>query len=178
MRFPGKQDIEHLPDIPLIARKKLTRLNEGITDRKSLVVPLDLSWDEDTSENIAYNVVRLLVGNPDTNMEDPGLVQPFIMHISNIISNTAICYSMVDDMLKSPKWYMTTSVSNYRIKLLTFKHLVKRRWGSLYAMLTSIGGLEDVHLNSIFVEIFTDLLPTHMVNRVVRININIFTKKS
>jgi hypothetical protein len=179
VRFSSKKDMEVLPDISLIARRKLVKMNESVTDRKTFMVPVDLSWNEDTNENIAYNVVRMLVGNPEINMEDPGLVQPFIMHISNIISNTAICYSMVADMLQSPRWYMSSSVTNYRIKLLTFKQLLKRRFGSLHSTLVTIGGLEDSHLNLIFVDMFTDLLPTDIVNRVVSVpvfpHINVLT---
>ena len=131
------------------------------------MVPIDFSWDEDKCSNIAHNVVRLLVNDPDIEMEDPGLVHPFVKHISNIVTNTAICYSMCHDILMQHDWYLNSSIPNYRCKLLVFKQLIKRCMARTYAILESIGALEDSYLNKIFVDMFTSIFPPVYVNRVV-----------
>ena len=170
-KFANKEAIVTLPDVIGDARQRLAHFKETCPEsdrsRESFYIPIDFSWDEDKSGNIAHNVVRLLVSDPAVDMEDPGLVQPFAKHISQIVANTAICYTMCCDILGQSQWYLSASIINHRCKLLVFKQLIKRRMAKTYESLMALGGLEDSHLNMIFVEMFTSIFPQHIVNRVV-----------
>ncbi|CAE7813208.1 unnamed protein product, partial [Symbiodinium microadriaticum] len=163
--------MEDLPDVIALARKRIIHFEETCPENRqsavSLSVPIDFSWGEDKSGNIAHNVVRLLVSDPAVDMEDPGLVQPFAKHISQIVANTAICYTMCCDLLLQPQWYLNASIMNHRCKLLVFKELVKRRMARTFDILISLGAMEDSHLNLIFVDMFSTIFPSAMVNRVV-----------
>lgn len=65
-------------------------------------------------------------------------------------------------------WYSIPNLAAHRYKLYTFRELAKRCMKNTYAILMSIDAFDEQHLNLIFVDMLSELLPHQYFYQVVR----------
>jgi hypothetical protein len=129
-------------------------------------IPIDLSWGEDSSPHITYCVMRLIMQH--YNIPDPGLVHPLVQILSRVLTNKVICYFVMTEIMNRPRRYLAATPTSHRIKLHAFRELAKRCMVHTFQILDQMGALEERHLNLIFVDMFSTILPESDVNSVVR----------
>jgi hypothetical protein len=157
-----EQTLERIPDTRSCSKRKYMM---AIEHSKEATIPIDLSWDEDIPENIAFHVMKLLVEHYV--MEDPGLVYPLVKFISQVITNTAICYMFFSHIMDRPHWYIQLTPTAHRCHLGVFRELAQRGMTKTYGILQSIGAFEEKYLNMIFVDFFTEILPDEYIKCIV-----------
>lgn len=90
--------------------------------------------------------------------DDMMMIAPLVYHLAATISRIDTCYCIVDDMLKSNGWYVDRLMSDYRIKLRTFRFMIQQLMPQTYAKMVEIQAIADEHLHKIFVGLFFDIL--------------------
>lgn len=161
--IPDKE-LETYPDISRNAFRKY-RWATYKPEEENIVI--DLSWGEDTPENITYYVMKLIVQHFD--IQDPGLLHPLVNQLSKVLTNKAICYSVLTEIIERPTRYLLPTPSSHRCKLHAFRELAKRCMIHTHHLLDKMGALEEQFLNLIFVDMFTTILPNDYVNSIVRL---------
>lgn len=74
-------------------------------------------------------------------------------------------------------WYSIPNLTAHRYKLNTFRELAKRCMKNTYSILLEIGALEETHLNLIFVDRLSALLPEEYFHRVVSLSPSLVTPR-
>ncbi len=154
--------LDSYPDVINQAVKKFRWASYKANEEK---VPIDVSWGEDSPDNIAYTVMRLLVQHYD--IPDPGLLDPLVNIVSKVITNKAMCYSLMTEVVERPVRYLLPTPLSHRCKLHAFRELAKRCMIHTHHILENIGALEEKYLNHIFVDMFSTILPDDYVNSIV-----------
>lgn len=163
--IPDKE-LESYPDISRNAFKKYRWATYKPEEEN---IPIDLSWGEDHYENITFCVMKLIVQHFD--IQDPGLLHPLVQQISKVLTNKAICYTVITEIIERPSRYLTATPFSHRCKLHAFRELAKRCMIHTHHILEKIGALEEQYLNLIFVDMFTTILPNDFVNSIVSISL-------
>lgn len=160
-----KQNVTNPPDVNSTATKRYTWAIQSINGNKD---PVDVNLeyrDESAAEEICMEVLQLLVRQ--YHMPEPGTLEPFVRHVSRVITNNAICFSLCCDFLDRPGWYISPDAMSHRLKLHTFKELIKRFMIQTYTVLDGIGALADRYLNIILVDMMTPILQPEQVDKIM-----------
>lgn len=128
-------------------------------------LPIDLSWDEDNPQQITYCVMKLLMQHYD--IQDPGLIHPLVQLVSKILTNKAICYHVLTEIMDRPTRYLAATPCCHRTKLHAFRELSRRCMVNTFLILEKIGALQEKYLNLIFVDLFSSILADEDVNSIV-----------
>jgi hypothetical protein len=128
-------------------------------------LPIDLSWDEDNSQHITYCVMKLLMQHYD--IQDPGLIHPLVQLLSKVLTNKAICYYVLTEIMDRPVRYLAATPCSHRTKLHAFRELARRCMVHTFLILERIGALQEKYLNLIFVDLFSTILSDEDVNSIV-----------
>lgn len=98
-------------------------------------------------------------------VEIPALLIPFLEILSTVIPKLDVCYLIACDMLTNKTKYIIPTAIGHRNRLYTFRQLLSAYMPKTYAILSTIGALEDAYLNLMFVDFFRTLLPFQHVLR-------------
>lgn len=93
-----KQDVMQAPDVNSSATKRYTWAMQSLNGNKD-PVDVNLEYSED-SDAVANEVLQLLTRQ--YHVPEPGTIEPFVRHISRVITNKAICFSLCCDFMDRP----------------------------------------------------------------------------
>lgn len=165
----NEQVLNQYPDYSRLALRKYRWATHHGQDEN---LPIDLSWGEDNPQHITYCVIKLLMQHYD--IQDPGLIHPLVQILSKVLTNKAICYFVVTEIIERPTRYLVASAGSHRVKLHAFRELCKRCMINTWQILDRIGALQEKYLNLIFVDLFSTILPDEDVNSIVSSQLLIF----
>ena len=127
---------------------------------------------QDTNEHITdalgdrtAEVLSLVSGLHD--MEEPELIKHLIDILVLMIPRIEVVFQTTCEILDRPDWFISPTAVNHRLKLFTFRELVKQYLPKVSAKLEKIEALGAEFLNLIFVEFFMSLLPFPFVARII-----------
>jgi hypothetical protein len=100
-------------------------------------------------------------------LEEPALVHPLIDILVLMIPRLEMCFKATCDVLARPDWFISPTAVSHRLKLFTFRELIKEYIPKVAATLERIGALGAEFLNLIFVELFKSLMPFPYVARII-----------
>lgn len=98
MKVKYKQNVTNPPDVNSSAAKRYTWAIQSLNGNKD-PVDVNLEYSED-SEEVAVAVLQLLIRQ--YHVPEPGTLEPFVRHISRVITNKAICFSFCCDFMDRP----------------------------------------------------------------------------
>jgi hypothetical protein len=110
-------------------------------------------------------ILALLIHMYD--LKEPGLVKTYVSILVLMIPSVDICFHTCCATLDRPDWFISPTAVNHRLKLYTFKELVRKYLPKQYSRLERIGGLGSEFLNLLFIDLFFSLMPTPDVMRVM-----------
>lgn len=158
-----KQNVTNPPDVSASAVKRYTWAIQSLTGNDD-PVDVNLEYSEDSDE-VTAEVLQLLTRQ--YHVPEPGTLEPFVHHISRVICNKAICFSLCCDFMDRPGWYISPDAMSHRLKLHTFRELIKRFMVQTYTVLDGIGALTDSFLNLILVDMMTPFLMPEQVDKIM-----------
>jgi len=153
--------ITSYPDIKDIAAKryKWAKEQEIGTSKSEHTEIHDIQSDR------CEEIMTLLIKMHD--LEEPGLIKPLVNILVLMMPNIDICFQTCCDILARPDWFISPTAVNHRLKLFTFKELVKKYMPKEFNTLDRIGALGAEYLNLIFIDLFSSLLPMPDVARIM-----------
>lgn len=110
-------------------------------------------------------ILALLIQMYD--LKEPGLVKTYVSILVLMIPSVEICFNTCCATLDRPDWFISPTAVNHRLKLYTFKELVKKYLPKEFIKLERIGGLNSEFLNLLFIDLFFSLMPTPDVMRIM-----------
>ena len=110
-------------------------------------------------------VLSLLNGLHD--LEEPELIKHLIDILGLMIPRIEVVFKTTCEILDRPDWFISPTAVNHRLKLFTFRELVKQYLPKVASKLDHIGALGAEFLNLVFVEFFMSVLPFPYVARII-----------
>lgn len=167
------EDLLKLPNIQELSNKRYLWAKQH-SDHHSLNEKKEESGGEsgesegtsrDDRHDRVDEIVSLLTSMYD--LKEPGLVKTYVSILVLMIPSIDICFHTCCATLDRPDWFISPSAVNHRLKLYTFKELVKKYLPKEAVALERIGGLNSEFLNLLFIDLFFSLMPTPDVMRVM-----------
>jgi hypothetical protein len=93
-----KQNVTHAPDVNSSAVKRYTWAMQSLNGNKD-PVDVNLEYCEDSVE-VGSEVLQLLIRQ--YHIPEPGTLEPFVTHVSRVINNKALCFSLCCDFMDRP----------------------------------------------------------------------------
>jgi hypothetical protein len=156
------EDILSLPNIQELSNKRYLWAKQHSNHHSP-------AQDEGTLRDDRYDrideILSLLISMYD--LKEPGLVKTYVSILVLMIPSVDICFHTCCATLDRPDWFISPTAVNHRLKLYTFKELVKKYLPKEALKLERIGGLNSEFLNLLFIDLFFSLMPTPDVMRVM-----------
>jgi hypothetical protein len=167
------EDILSLPNIQEISHKRYLwakqHSNHHPTTHSEENGNESKGMNEGTLRDDRYDrvdeILSLLISMYD--LKEPGLVKSYVSILVLMIPSVEICFHTCCATLDRPDWFISPTAVNHRLKLYTFKELVKKYLPKEAMRLERIGGLNSEFLNLLFIDLFFSLMPTPDVMRVM-----------
>eukprot|EP01036_Dinobryon_divergens_P038318 gene38318-50294_t len=152
------ENIVSYPNVQQMAEKRYNFINKMSMTELNEVGPDDL---RPAADKILHHLMEQFP------MDEPALIKPLVLLILTVVSKKDICFSICCDILEKPIWFITPSAVSHRSKLYVFRKLVHKQLPSMAKKLEPIDALHETHLNSFFIEFFSNILPLAYVVRIL-----------
>ena len=101
-------------------------------------------------------------------ISEPVLLRQLVQIVLLVIPSSDLCYQLCSDVLARGPSFLSRSLTEHTLKLRVFRDLLKMFLpAEEWIELERTGVLADRYLNLFFVNLFSPLLPAHMVLRIV-----------
>jgi hypothetical protein len=161
---PGAE-ILTAPNIKELSEKKyLWAKDRALSHHQAVLDSSNGTGIDDRCDRID-EILSLLIHMYD--LKEPGLVKTYVSILVLMIPSVDICFHTCCATLDRPDWFISPTAVNHRLKLYTFKELVRKYLPKQYTRLERIGGLSSEFLNLLFIDLFFSLMPTPDVMRVM-----------
>jgi hypothetical protein len=101
------------------------------------------------------------------NINDARLLQYFFRVIVAHVPRFETCFLIASDVFAKTDFYFPSSMDAHRHRLFVFRQLLHKYMPKTARALLEMNGLEDRHLNTMFVGFFTTLLPERQVLQMI-----------
>jgi hypothetical protein len=102
--------------------------------------------------------IMVLLGT-QYDIEEPGLIKAVVSILVTFLPSPEVAFSTSCDLLDRQEWFVAPQTGRHRMKLYSFKTLVKNYLPKSAEDLDNIGGFAEEFLNKIFLDFFMPLLP-------------------